>query len=94
MLGQTFLKTVTFIGLWSNETVCLLRSVRHVVLTSLARVIKFNEFIVIFYNFYDVICFLYEVTQFFYKLSLQFSLLFFSIFVNMPLNCNKKFVKR
>ena len=41
MLGQTFLKTVTFIGLWMNEAVCLLRSVRHVVLTSLARVIKF-----------------------------------------------------
>ena len=35
MLGQTFLKTVTFIGFWMNGTVCLLRSVRHVVLTSL-----------------------------------------------------------
>ena len=36
---QTFLQTGTFIGLWMNGTVCLLRSVRHVVLTSLKLVL-------------------------------------------------------
>ena len=36
---QTFLQTATFIGLWMNGTVCLLRSVRHVVLTSLKLVL-------------------------------------------------------
>lgn len=32
---QICLKTVTFIGLWMNGTVCLLRSVQHAVLTCL-----------------------------------------------------------
>ena len=58
MLGQTFLKTVTFTGLRMNGTVCLLRSVRYAVLTSLKLVLLnlelifniitvFSEFIVI-----------------------------------------------
>ena len=37
--GQTYLKTVTFVELWMNGTVCLLRSVRHAMLTSLKLVL-------------------------------------------------------
>ena len=39
MPGQTYSKTVTFIGLWMNGTVCLLKSVRHAMLTSLKLVL-------------------------------------------------------
>ena len=68
MPGQTYLKTVTFIGLWMNGTVCLLRSIQHAMLTSLKLMLldlsqnckyyySFSEFFVIFFNFYEVICF-------------------------------------
>ena len=91
MLGQTFLKTVTFIGLWMNGTVFLLRSVRHEVLTSLKLVLLnlqlivsiitvVSEFIVIFFNFYEVICFYMGS-----RTLLQIILLAFLLFVNIPL---------
>ena len=36
---QTYLKTVTFIGLWMNGTVCPLKSVRHAMLTNIKLVL-------------------------------------------------------
>ena len=74
-----------------NGTVFLLRSVRHAMLTSLKLVLLnlqlivsiitvVSEFIVIFFNFYEVICFYMGSHTL-----LQTILLAFLLFVNIPL---------
>ena len=70
MPEKTYSKPDTFIGLWMNGTVCLLRSVRHV------NIITVN--LLLFYLFS------YGITQLSYKLTLRrfyflLSLLYFCL---------------